>query len=270
MLIRFFVACQYVDVNYQGGGIGEYQFWNHQYGEWDTTACDIAGNDRCAKMDCHKQNSENFYLLGFFKEPNFASFYEQLFKHQGVCIWEDEEYEFMQNMRENWPRCCTASGYEENGSILYFDKKPLSNAQVTLGLYTDSRCSIDYTGKTPLMTVVNYYETYVKGQNQDQQDGEDEHRHREEVDVASLVTYIDDWNKGMKIYHTCQPCKAYTIDYESNGDDQYWNNKYNGNWYYYQRNGNWNYDDDNNGHEDDYSQDDSQGNFLCEDDAGYK
>jgi len=266
--LRYLLWAAYVDVEYAGGGIGEYQYYNSYYKEWDQTPCEISGTERCAKMDCHSQDSDHFYLLGFFKEPNFAQFYEQLFKHQGVCLWEEEEYEFMQNMRENWPRCCTASGYEEQGNILYFDKKPLSNADVTLGLYTDERCSVDYTGKTTIETVVTYYESYVKAQQDDDDEQSGDRGHRQEVDVASLVTYISEWNSGMEIYKQCQPCKAYNMEYESPTDDAYWKEKYGNYWYYYKRNGEWNYDDDNQG-EDDYSNDDSGGNFKCEDDAGY-
>jgi hypothetical protein len=223
-------------------------------------------------MDCHLSDTENFYLIGFFKEPNFGSFYEQLFKHHGYCLWDDEEYEFMQNMRENWPHCCTSSGLEdEKGNILYFDKKPLPDAEVMLGLYTDDRCSVDYTGKKSVKTVVTYYEANYKAEV-DEDEGSRDQKRRQNLDVGSLVTYMDEWNKGMATYKQCQPCKAHTIDYarEKSSDDQYFQSKYGSVFYYYKRDDDYYlYDDDGGNNQDDYSSDDSNGNFLCEDDAGY-
>lgn len=163
------------------------------------------------------------------------------------------------------------SGYEdEDGNTLYIDMKPLPNADVDIGLYTDDRCSVDYMGKIELETVVDYYEANVKYQNNQYQ--KDEHRHshdKEDLRMTNLVKYMDHWNAGMDIYKQCQPCKAYSIDYQNPTDDSYWKNKYGSYWYYYKKNGEWNYDDDDDG-ENDYSNDDSKGNFLCEDDAGYK
>lgn len=88
---------QYVDLDYEGGGIGEYSFYNRHEDTWDTTSC-IAADGRCAPMDCHLPET-NFKLLGVFKEQNFGQWMEQLFKHEGICVWTDEEYEFMQDER---------------------------------------------------------------------------------------------------------------------------------------------------------------------------
>jgi hypothetical protein len=35
--------------------------------------------------------------LAFFKEPNYQTWMEQLFNHQGVCLWNNNEYNLMQN-----------------------------------------------------------------------------------------------------------------------------------------------------------------------------
>jgi hypothetical protein len=47
-------------------------------------------------MDCHEPNL-HFKLVGVFKEMNgFYDWGEQLFKHEGYCVWNDEDtYEFM-------------------------------------------------------------------------------------------------------------------------------------------------------------------------------
>ena len=31
---------------------------------------------------------------------------EQLFKHEGMCVWTEEEYAFMKNARKAWPKGC--------------------------------------------------------------------------------------------------------------------------------------------------------------------
>lgn len=75
----------YIDLDYAGGKIGEYQFYDRAEQRWDTTSCQ-AHNGRCAKMDCHLP-STHFSLLGFFKEPNYHEWMEQLFKHRTLFSW---------------------------------------------------------------------------------------------------------------------------------------------------------------------------------------
>ena len=58
-------------------------------------------------MDCHEPNT-HFKLLGVFKENDgLYDFAEQLFKHHGYCVWDDDGYDFMSGYRENWPTGCT-------------------------------------------------------------------------------------------------------------------------------------------------------------------
>jgi hypothetical protein len=52
---RYLLWAAYVDLDYQGGGIGEYQFFNDESRTWDRSACDASGGKRCALMDCHLQ-----------------------------------------------------------------------------------------------------------------------------------------------------------------------------------------------------------------------
>jgi hypothetical protein len=47
-------------------------------------------NARCAKMDCHLSDT-HWSLLGFFKHKDYDDWMEQLFKHEGICVWTDEE-----------------------------------------------------------------------------------------------------------------------------------------------------------------------------------
>ena len=93
---RYVMWAAYVDTEYEGGGIGEYQYYDRENGKWDDSACYIskdvkynAGNDdgngnkrelqedeqgenqygngssksRCAKMDCHLEDT-HFSVLG--------------------------------------------------------------------------------------------------------------------------------------------------------------------------------------------------------------
>jgi hypothetical protein len=91
---RYVMWAAYVDTEYQGGGIGEYQYYDISSGKWDDSACyidkdtkytagdddaanrklqggeregnqqnDNGGKSRCAKMDCHLENT-HFSVLG--------------------------------------------------------------------------------------------------------------------------------------------------------------------------------------------------------------
>lgn len=85
---RFLMWAAYVDLAYEGGGIGEYQYWDKDKQAWNDNACyygkgggnkNNQQNDgeeestgyktRCAKMDCHLPDT-SFQLLGQL----FASF----------------------------------------------------------------------------------------------------------------------------------------------------------------------------------------------------
>ena len=123
---------QYVDLDYQGGGIGEYKYWDRDKRAWDQTACDYTGSSRCAKMDCHVDNT-HFSLLGFFKHKSYDEWMGQLFKHEGSCVWSQSEYNFMSNAREAWPTGCKASGYSSSdGKAIYYDTKPIQGGSITI------------------------------------------------------------------------------------------------------------------------------------------
>jgi hypothetical protein len=134
-------------------------------------------------MDCHLPDT-NFKLLGFFKEPHWDEWMEQLFKHEGVCLWDEDEYELMQDDRETWPYGCTATDYsdEATGNALYYDLKPEKYGDVSIGLYTDTSCIVEYTGQYTPETVVSNLPA--------QED-------------------LEAWNDAFDVFKICQPCKAY-------------------------------------------------------------
>jgi hypothetical protein len=141
-------SSQYIDLNYQGGGIGEYQFYDATNETWDVSTCETHGNGRCAKMDCHSPDTKNWTLLGVYKEAFYASeWFEQLFKHAGYCLWDSNTYEFMHSRYGSWPEGCVDTGKtDEKGNELYLDVKPVAGGNVTVALYTDSICRTEYTG----------------------------------------------------------------------------------------------------------------------------
>lgn len=221
---------------------------------WDTSACDAHGNGRCAQMDCHETNS-TWTLMGVFKEASYFgdnAFFEQLFKHEGVCLWNDDDvYDFMSEAREDrWTQGCVSTGIQgdsyyfdddSNGDYIYLDLKPTWNGNMTYGLYTDATCKTEYEGLDVDVDMVSASMGLLYG------------------------SYLQQWNDGLEAFKVCQPCKAYSIgnDYST--------------WKYSSRNSSYYYtpfgDDDDgsgSGEDDDYYRNDvNQGFFQCDDDAGY-
>lgn len=138
-------------------------------------------------------DTETWELMGYFKEPEYTEWFEQLFKHQGYCVWQGDEYEFMYENYGAWPEGCQATEtYLSDGTVLYYDTKAEANATMTYGLYTDARCSIDYKGDE-----ITMQQALLQG------DGGD--------DLLS-VNYLEYWNEAMEIYRVCQPCRAYALN----------------------------------------------------------
>jgi hypothetical protein len=188
-------------LDYQGFGIGEYQYWDTYAEAWDTSACETVGNvneeglvdeTTCKKMDCHMdKGSHNWHLLGYFKEAEYTGWFEQLFKHQGYCVWQGNEYNFMYENYDAWPEECSETElYLKDGTALYMDTKATANATMTYGLFTDARCSVDYEGSE--ITVEQVLNSDDGG------------------DLLSME-YLETWNKAMEIYRVCQPCRAYAL-----------------------------------------------------------
>ena len=201
--------------------------------------------------------------MGIYKEASYFgndAFFEQLFKHEAYCVWNDEDlYDFMSESRESsWPEGCVSSGYGN----LYFDFKPTYNGNMTYGLYTDQICKTEYTGS-------NYnVESVAKNMG------------------LLYGSYLQMWNAGLEPYKVCQPCRAYNLqnqysatgvynsgsNYKNYQNKNYGNNNKNGN-NNNNKNGN-NNNNNNNGNRrldgdyDAYS-DPNDGFFQCADDAGY-
>lgn len=173
---------QYVDPNYEGGGIGEYMYYDKSSDEFK---CYGGGSCR-TKMDCHLSNTE-WKLLGVFKIENLAGSYGfmgQLFKHEGYCVWGQDTYNLASTMRQAIPYYCKVTKAQlQNGDYLYYDLKPEVNGEINLGLYTDETCSTEYTGG--------------------------------DFDVYDLVpshqSYWESFNEALDMFKQCQPCVTYDL-----------------------------------------------------------
>jgi hypothetical protein len=190
----------YVDPYYQGGGLSEYSFYDQDSGQY---VC-YSGNCK-AKMDCHSSDTQTWQLVGVFKVDKLNqgdSWMEQLFKHAGVCYWGWDNYQTASTMRELLPERCTRTDYQVNKKYLYMHVRPTQGAGLTLGLYSDSKCSILY----------------------------DQGSFNKKFDVFSLAgtteSNFNTFNTLLNGYKTCQPCIAYNLtdsDYTCNDDAGYTN-----------------------------------------------
>jgi hypothetical protein len=184
------VFFQYVDPDYQGGGISEYKIYNPSEGAYDTSSCSSGG--RCAAMDCHDSSTETWELLGIYKEAVYYggdAFFEQLFKHEAYCVWNNETtYEFMDDNRENWTAGCIDTGSTDLfGNIVYIDLKPGYNGNMQNSLYSDEVCKTEYNGSDLDVDSIAYSLGMLSGSD------------------LSL------WNSYLEPFKVCQPCKAYNL-----------------------------------------------------------
>lgn len=224
---RYVLWAAYVDLDYEGGGIGEYQYWDRSNQNWDNSACAYAdgGNSRCAKMDCHSDDT-SFSLLGFFKHRSYDDWMEQLFKHEGMCVWSEEEYAFMKNARKAWPQGCVDSGSTTAmGNTLYYNIKPLPYGRIGIGLYTDTQCVKEYPSDTDMIESIlgNFF--INNGGSHDSGD------QNYDFSGDSLSDSFSRWNSAFSVWQTCHPCVAYDIE-NTDGSKYVQNDDY----YYYNRN----------------------------------
>ena len=170
-------------------------------------------------MDCHLDDT-SFAVLGFFKHRSYDDWMEQLFKHEGMCVWSDEEYAFMKNARKSWPQGCVDSGkMSDDGEYnLYYNIKPTTNGRISIGFYTDTKCVEDYavtTEQTENMIGNFFLES-------DNNSGDSNDNGDYDFSSESLSESMDRWNSAFAVWTTCHPCVAYDIentDGSGYGDD---------------------------------------------------
>jgi hypothetical protein len=170
-------------------------------------------------MDCHESGT-SFSLLGFFKHKSYDDWMEQLFKHEGICVWTDKEYSFMKNARKAWPEGCTSSGVTRDGHSLYYDIKPSRGGRISMALYTDSKCLTEYSDDTSVVEDVigNFFVNGNGGHSHDNNDNTD-------YSSDSLKQSMERWNSAFDVWTVCHPCVAYSL---RNSDGSLYYNSYYG------------------------------------------
>ena len=242
----------YYDPNYSGGSIGEYQFYNHKTGRYDDTYCQT---ERCVPLNCHEPHQTSLELVGVYKETDgLEDFAEQLFKHEGYCLWDSNTYDIMSTYREMIPSYCRQlddvmfdnenENKNQQQQPLYMDLRPTVGGDIGLGIYSDSQCTVVAQD----MSVEDYIIQYYKVQEGDETKGQ--------VIADAWTKVLKRWNHHMGVYKVCQPCRAY--DLSRSAGNEYGNLYYNDNDNQQRRR----LDNDGGG-------DDEQWGYNCYDDAGY-
>lgn len=236
---------KYVDPRYRGGSIGEYQFYDLETHSWDKSSCRTR---RCARMDCHEPNS-HFKLVGVFKESDgLEDWAEQLFKHEGYCLWDSDTYDIMQERREKWPTYCIQLLYtvDGDGNSLYTHLKPDKEGNITMGIYSDAKCTQESS-----LTFFDYVIAYFNYYYGDEDEG---------LEAANYWnTSITTWNTHMNTYKICQPCRAYNLGKFDDEQEEKENSKDES------KDGKRRFLENNDG-----EGEEEQWGFNCYDDAGYK
>ena len=206
---RYALWAAYVDEGYEGNGQNEYIFYDRHRKRWNDSQCNGGDDSRCVKMDCHDPSSKNFKLIGVYKDHKIGNFLENMIDYSGDCVWNDNEYKFMQAMNNDdnnnnnvayWPpKKCTAF---KNGHG-YYDVIPTSGGTLELAVYNDASCTIPYeldsnSGFSP------------------------------EQKIGRGAGDIESWNSAMDAFKICQPCLSYDTlflnninkkhGYNANGD----------------------------------------------------
>jgi len=251
--LRKVLWAAYHDPNYSGGSIGEYQIFDLQTQSYADFNCHA---ERCVKMDCHESISQNFELVGVFKETDgLEVFTEQLFKHQGYCLWNENQYEFMQTYQSYIPTYCQQLYYADDDSRnnLWIHVEPQPYGKAGIGVYTDDTCSTK-SQTTSLEEYIRMFYEQEEGGDNDNDNKNNNNANGRQV-AKAWIQALKKWNEMMNIYKTCRPCRAYNLHIGGNGD-------YNNN-------------DANQGRQrqrqlnEDGEGDEEQWGYDCYDDAGY-
>lgn len=201
---RYLVWAAYVDMDYAGGGLGEYAFYNATKDTYDSklTCGKNAKGSRCIKMDCHDPDKTSWKLLGLYKQAYYSSkFLYQLFQHEGSCLWDNnaDTIGFMENSLQSWPEngngigssTCKMTNYKgANGDRLYIDLKPSYGAYMTFSFYSDAICKTEV-----------------------EPPGGDANKLKQAAADSGFLSGSDlqTWNARMNVFKYCQPCTSYSL-----------------------------------------------------------
>jgi hypothetical protein len=126
---------------------------------------------------------------------------EQLYKHEGVCVWGWNVYYNMKNLRDKVkPNTCLFIGYDSNSLPYYIGWQPMVGGNLGLMLYSDERCSEYYIGT---LTVDSVCSNYVE--NRELKDN----NNKKGAHPCGMYAYLDYFNYQLDEWKLCQPCTAY-------------------------------------------------------------
>ena len=140
--------------------------------------------------------------------------------------YSDDEYSFMKNARDAWPRGCTSTGQATlDGELLYYNIRPIQNGRIEVGLYTDTKCVIEYPADTD--KIEDIVGNIFQGAGSGDGGGYD-------YSGDSLDDSMKRWHSAFDAWHICHPCVAH--DLENTGGDKYtqdscYDDDYNANYY---------------------------------------
>jgi hypothetical protein len=111
-------------------------------------------------------------------------------KYQGSCSFSDGEANAMADGAEWLPQQCTQTQLED-GTAIYFDLKPLPYGAVDVALYTDAKCSMEYSGESTPQAVLTTFYGY-------------------DVGLTENMKYI---NSALDTFKVCTPCRTFDLSY---------------------------------------------------------
>ena len=136
-----------------------------------------------------KQNS-HFKPLGYFRQDSPVEFLTLIAKYQGSCSFTDGEANAVADGLEWLPQQCTQTQLSD-GNYIYFDLKPKKYGAVDVGLYTNAKCSLEYSGsETPQSVLTTYYG----------------------FDVG-LEENMKNINAALDTFKICTPCRTFDLSY---------------------------------------------------------
>jgi len=136
---------------------------------------------------------------------------EQLFKHEGTCVWSSDEYSVAQSTRDMVKaNQCVAAGVDANSNVLYGGVGPLPGGNIGVTLYTDATCNVLYKGTTTIdgLCAGTCNSNNNNKKNRDLGGGGNNNK-----GACGYYCYANSFNDAMNVWKQCQPCTAYTPGY---------------------------------------------------------
>lgn len=133
---------------------------------------------------------------------------EQLFKHEGVCVWGWNIYYNMKNIYKMVkPNMCVFVSYDVDNNPYYIGWQPMVGGNLGLMLYSDERCSEYYTGSVTVDNVCSSYLEQNYNNNNNKRDLKDEKKGGSHP--CAMYNYLEYFNYQLDEWKLCQPCTSY-------------------------------------------------------------